>query len=283
LHEQLAYWKRQLTDLPTLMKLPLDRPRPDRQSFRGSHETCVLPASVVAGIKALSRKYDVTIFTTLLAAFQVLLHYYTGQEDIVIGAPIAGRTHPETETLIGLFVNTLVIRARLAGSQTFADVLRGARATTLDAYARQDVPFEKLVEELNPERRSSYMPLVQVMLAVQEDAARIPQPARLRVDLVDIEPEIAKFDLMFVVISAESEFRAVAQYATDLFDAHTIRRLLSHYRALLTSAVADPTQRLSALALGTESERERWENAWAALRLDEPTTIDELQLRNQTD
>jgi hypothetical protein len=172
LDNQLAYWKKQLDDLATL-QLPLDHPRPHTQTYRGARQIGELSAPLVQALKALCQREGVTLFMTLLAAFQTLLSRYCGQDDIAVGAPIAGRNRQETEGLIGFFVNTLVLRADLSGNPSFRELLARVRQLTLDAYDHQDIPFEKLVEELHPERNPSLSPLFQVMFALQNDAGTI--------------------------------------------------------------------------------------------------------------
>ena len=167
LEAQLAYWREQLAGAPAVLELPSDRPRPPVQSVRGATQRFVLPRALSQALRQLSRQEGATLFMTLLAAFQVLLARYTGQDDIVVGSPIAGRTHTELEDLIGFFVNTLVLRTNLAGDPTFRELLGRVRAVTLEAYAHQDVPFERLVEELQPQRDLSRAPLVQVLFVLQ--------------------------------------------------------------------------------------------------------------------
>ncbi len=173
LAEQLSYWKRQLAGAPPVLELPTDRPRPATQTYRGAQQCWVFDPQLLPALEQLSRQEGVTLFMTLLAAFQTLLYRYSGQEDIVVGTPIAGRQRLETEELIGLFVNTLVLRTDLSGNPTFRELLGRVREVTLGAYAHQDLPFEKLVEELNPQRNLSYAPLFQVMLVLQ-NAPQIP-------------------------------------------------------------------------------------------------------------
>ena len=194
LEGQLAYWKEKLADLSTL-ELPTDRPRPPVPSYQGAHLTFDLPAPLTQALKELSRREGATLFMTLLAAFQVLLHRYSGQEDIAVGTPIAGRGRTELEGLIGFFVNTLVLRSNLAGNPAFTELLARVRETALGAYTHQDLPFEKLVEELSPSRDISRNPLFQVMFVLQnapdaELALRGVQASRL-----PLAGHSAKFDL----------------------------------------------------------------------------------------
>ena len=195
LEAQLTYWKQQLGGNLPVLELPTDRPRPPLQSFRGACQSFVLPQRLTEALKALSRQEGVTLFMTLLAAFKTLLYRYTGQEDLLIGTPIAGRTRVETEALIGFFVNTLVLRTNMGGNPRFRELLGKVREVALDAYDHQDLPFEKLVDELLLERSPSHAPLVQVMFALQN----APRPALklpgLTLDQMDVESGTAKFDL----------------------------------------------------------------------------------------
>lgn len=254
LSRQLAYWKRQLNGVPPLLELPLDHPRPAVQSMRGRWHDIVIPPSLADDVKRLSRKENVTVFMTLLAAFQALLTRYSGQEDFLVGVPIAGRVRMETENVVGFFVNTLPLRADVSDDPTFSESLRRVRATSLGAFDRQDLPFERLVEELKPERSLSHHPLVQVMFAFEN----VPMPAMgqsgLRLAPLRIESERVKFDLSFTLYE-ENGFSGYLEYASDLFDADTIRRMDGHFQTLLRGVVENPQQRISLLPLLTDPER----------------------------
>ncbi|HVF49520.1 MAG TPA: amino acid adenylation domain-containing protein [Pyrinomonadaceae bacterium] len=255
LDEQLGYWREQLGgELPTL-ELPTDRPRPTVFGFRGSWEALTIPSTVVEPLKTLSREANSTLYMTLLAAFNVLLARYSGQTDICIGTPIAGRTRAETEELIGFFVNTLVLRTRLSGGMSFRELLEQVRETTLGAYAHQDVPFEKIVEELQPSRSLSHTPLFQVMFALQNMAGETHSPEGFKIERLDAETETAKFELTLFAQEITGGLYCWFQYNTDLFDAETIQRLLRHFQTLLESVAADPQQRLPDLPLLTGDER----------------------------
>ncbi len=256
LEQQLAYWRSALAGLPTL-ELPTDRPRPAIATFRGGRINFEIDEALTRRIKDVGRAERATLFMTLLAAFQVLLYRYSGQEDIVVGAPIAGRVRPELGGLIGFFVNTLVLRGDLSGEPTFSECLGRVRARALEAYAHQDLPFEKLVEELRPKRDLSRNPLFQVALAMQNT----PQ-GELRLEGIDVAPltdlsnESAKFDLQFSITEVGGQLRTRVEYAADLFDASTIERLVGHWRELLAGIVANPQQRISRLPLLAPHERE---------------------------
>ncbi len=269
LAEPMAYWKQQLAGAPPLLEMPTDWPRPPIQTFRGACEFFELSGELSNALVALSRRESVTLFMTLLAAFKALLSRYTGQNDIVVGSPIAGRNHTETESLIGLFVNNLVLRTNLEGNPTFQEILRRLRQVTLDAFAHQDVPFEKLVEELQPARNLSYSPLFQVMFISLPPV----QPLQLAdLTLTPLPPAMAtaRFELNLNVWENPAGLRLGLEYNTDLFETGTIRRLLEHYRTLLAGVVADPSQRLSALPILTPAERSQMLVDWNATRKEYP-------------
>ncbi|MEE8584749.1 MAG: amino acid adenylation domain-containing protein [Acidobacteriota bacterium] len=252
---QLEYWKGRLEGAPTL-KLPTDRPRPAEQSSAGAKKSFAWPADLARRLKALGRSQDSTLFMTLLAAFQSLLHRYSGQTDISLGTPIANRTRVETEGLIGFFVNTLVLRADLSGRPSFRQLLTQVRETALDAYAHQDVPFEHLVEALQPQRSLSRSPLFQVMFILQN----APAPARSLKDLevapLEVETGSSTFDLTLALAeSEEGGLQGGAEYCVDLFDGVTIQRLVGHLRSLLEAVASNPNVPISRLPLLAESQR----------------------------
>ncbi|NPC83010.1 non-ribosomal peptide synthase/polyketide synthase, partial [Pyxidicoccus fallax] len=268
LKERLDYWRHQLSGAPALLELPTDRPRPPVQSRRGARQSVHLPVDLTEAIKARSQRHGVTPFMTLLAAFQVLLYRYSGQDDIVVGSPIAGRTRAETEGLIGFFVNTLVLRSRILPRDSFESVLSRVKETTLGAYEHQDVPFEKLVEELKPERSLSYSPLFQVMFALQNTPMGALELPDLRVRLLELEDVPAKFDLDLGLTETPDGFMGVLQYATDLFDAPTVARMVEHLRTLLRAALAHPEQPLASLPLMDEAEQRRLLVEWNSTATD---------------
>jgi non-ribosomal peptide synthetase component F len=216
--------------------------------------TNVLPVSLSAALEALSRQEGATLFMTLLAAWQTLLSRYSGQTDIVVGSPIANRNYAETESLIGFFVNTLAMRTDLSGDPVFRDLLRRVREMTLGAYAHQDIPFELLVEELQPERDLGHTPLFQVVFTLQNAPVTSLQFAELSLSPLTVENKTAKFDLGLNVSSGKSGLIISLEYNTDLFDEVTIKRLHEHFHALLGSIVAQPDARLSALDYSTEAD-----------------------------
>ena len=213
---------------------------PRYRTAQGASAPFALPPALSAALAELSLREGVTLFMTLLATFQVLLARYSGQTDIVVGTPIANRTRPEIEPLIGCFVNSLALRADLRGNPRFRDVLRQVRETTLGAYEQQDLPFEKLVEELRPERNLSYTPIFQVLFTLQPDAPRPPALPGLTVQLVEVDTGTVKADLQLALAQTAQGLTGLLGYSTELFDAPTIARLIGHYQRLLAGIVADP-------------------------------------------
>ncbi|HVR96999.1 MAG TPA: amino acid adenylation domain-containing protein, partial [Thermoanaerobaculia bacterium] len=262
LASQLAYWRRQLAAAPQSLDLPADRPRPAVQSFRGSSRPVALAAGLSAALAGLSRRAGATPFMTLLAAFQALLGRTAGEADLVVGTPIAGRTRREVEGLIGLFVNTLALRADLSGDPSFRGLLARVRQTSLDAYAHQDLPFERLVEELQPVRDLSRNPVFQVMFTLQNAPRTVTGMAELALSPLGVEGGTAKFDLMLAVQESEEGIQGSLGYNTDLFDEATAMRLLSRFERLLAAVAEDPEQRLSQLPAWTEPERHQMLVEW---------------------
>jgi amino acid adenylation domain-containing protein len=257
LETQIAYWKKQLAGAPALIDLPTDHPRPAMQTFRGAHQSLVLPKHLKDGFKALSRQEGVTLFMTLLAAFKVLLNRYTSQDDLIVGTPIANRNRQETEGLIGFFVNALVLRTDLSGNPSFRELLRQVREVCLGAYSHQDLPFDRLVEELHLKRDLSRNPLFQVMFALQNAPLRALELPGLTLSPVEGDSETAHFDLTLQIVDTGQELTAALVYNTDLFEAGTIARMLGNFQTLLESMVADPEQRLSDLPILSETERQQ--------------------------
>ena len=242
--------------------MPADRPRPAVQSYEGGTYSFALPPELTAALKELSRREGVTLFMTLLAAYQTLLHRYTGQQDICVGTPIAGRGKLEAEGLIGFFVNTLVMRGRMIGDPRFSELVAATREVCLGAYAHQDVPFEKLVEEIDPERDLGYAPLFQVMLILQNASQGGLELPGLRLSHVGREDKTAKFDLNLAMSDNGTALFGILEYSTSLFDLATIRRMAQHFENLLNSIVRDPNLRLSELDLLGDEERHRLLVQW---------------------
>ncbi|HEY7076990.1 MAG TPA: amino acid adenylation domain-containing protein, partial [Solirubrobacteraceae bacterium] len=250
--DQLAYWRERLDGLAEL-ELPTDRPRPEAASVRGAHHHFALDDDTAAGVHALSRDAGVTPFMTLLAGFLALLSRYSGQDDIAVGTPIANRTRAEIEPLIGFFVNTLVMRADLSGDPTFRELLARVRDVALGAYAHQDLPFERLVAELAPERDPGRNPLTGVMFQLQTAGGAEGGGA---LDWLAVERGTSAFDLACDLWPSGDGFAGQLEYSSELFDADTIERLAGHFTTLLASAVAEPDRRVSELALLTPAEQE---------------------------
>jgi amino acid adenylation domain-containing protein len=255
LERQLAYWRDQLAGAPPVLELPTDRPRPPVQTYRGALETFQLAPQLSEQLRELSRASGATLFMTLLAAFKVLLARYSRQDDITVGTVIAGRNREETEPLIGFFINTLVLRTHTAGDPSFVELLGRVRETCLGAYAHQDVPFEKLVEELRPERSLGRTPLFQVAFGVDNAPKSTLELPGLRLDILGGDHGAARFDLTLWVYEAGERLTGVWTYSTDLFDPPTIKRLSGHFEKLLQGVAADPEGRLSSFELVTEEER----------------------------
>ncbi|MEW6497398.1 MAG: amino acid adenylation domain-containing protein, partial [Cyanobacteriota bacterium] len=237
--------------------LPSNRPRPVTPTYRGAEQFLELPKSLNQELEALSQRQGSSLFMTLLAAFQTLLYRYTQQEDIVVGSPIANRNRSEIEGLIGFFVNSLVLRTNLSGNPTFLELLDRVREVALGAYAHQDLPFEKLVEELHPQRNLSHHPLFQVAFSLQNTPIQALELPRLTLSRLDFDNPSAKFDLEFHLWESPEGLRGQVCYSTDLFDEATITRMLGHFQALLEGIVANPQQRLCELPLLTATERQQ--------------------------
>ncbi|HEX2202458.1 MAG TPA: amino acid adenylation domain-containing protein [Longimicrobium sp.] len=257
LEAQTAYWRKNLAGAPPLLELPYDHPRPASASFRGASAAFLVPADVAGRVRALAKKDDATLFMALLAAFQLLLSRWSGQDDLVVGTPIAGRTRVETEGLIGLFINTLVLRGDLTGDPTFRALLGRARGATLGAYAHQDVPFERLVEELAPERSLAHHPVFQVLFSLQNTPGEALELGGLGIEFEGSELGTSRVDLTLSLTELEDgALHGSLEYATDLFDASTIDRLARHYTRLLEAAAAAPEAPVSTLSLLDAEERE---------------------------
>ncbi|MEH1781195.1 MAG: amino acid adenylation domain-containing protein [Nostoc sp.] len=259
LKSQLDFWKQQLADLPVL-QLPLDRPRSTKQTFQGATQYFTLSKDLTQALKTLSQQEGVTLYMTLLAAFKTLLYRYTGQDDIVVGTVSARRNQSEIERLIGYFLNTLVLRTDLSGSPSFRQMLERVRSVTLKAYAHEDLPYQKLVETLQPERNLSQNPLFQVAFVLD------PPVPSLNVDwtmsLLDIQTDTAKFDLTLEIHSRPEGIIGRLEHNTDLFDASTISRMIGHLQTILSGIVANPQQPISELPLLTEQERHQLLAEW---------------------
>jgi aspartate racemase len=269
LEAQLQYWKDRLANPPTL-QLPADRPRPAVQTFQGARESEVMPQELSKALGKLSQREGVTLFMTLLAAFAILLHRYTGQDDIVLASPIANRNRPEIERLIGFFVNMLVMRTDVSGDPTFRQLLARVREMTLGAYQHQDLPFEKLVEELQPERDMSRSPIFQVTFALQNAPMPPLELGNLTLSLLPMHVETTRFDLEVDLWESKDGLSIRFIYNTDLFDAVTIRRMLRHFQVLLEGIAADPDRQIANLPLMRDAEQRQLLVEWNQTTTDYP-------------
>ncbi|QIR40546.1 amino acid adenylation domain-containing protein [Tolypothrix sp. PCC 7910] len=255
LQTQMNYWKQKLQGELPVLSLPADRPRPAVQTFAGKTLSFVLPSSLSKELKSLSKREGVTLFMTLLAGFKTLLYRYTGQTDILVGSPIANRKRAEVENLIGFFVNTLVLRSNLSGNPSFRDLLKQVREVALGAYAHQDLPFEKLVEEIQPQRTLSHNPLFQVMFVFQNAPKTSLELPDLHLEVLGLDSETANFDLCLTMEESEQALKGYLEYNTDLFDGESMNRLVGYFQTLLTGIVENISQPLSDLPLLTPDEQ----------------------------
>ena len=270
LETQLDYWKQKLGGSLPVLDLPTDRPRPPRQTFRGAKRSLNFSKPLLEALKTLSQQQGVTLFMTLLTAFKVLLYRYTGQEDILVGAPVAGRNQIETENLIGFFVNVLVLRTDLSGNPTFRDCLERVRKVVLGAYNHQEVPFEKLVETLQPERDLSYSPLFQVMFALQNTPMPLLEFSGLTLSPLAVDNGTAKFDLTLDLSETSDGIDGVIEYNSDLFDGDTIARMVGHFQTLLEAIAANPQQQVDQFPLLTAAKQHQLLVEWNDTQADYP-------------
>ncbi len=259
LQTQLNYWQQQLGNNLPILNLPTDRPRPSVQTFQGAKQTLVLSPQLTKDLKNLSTSFGGTLFMTLLAVFKILLHYLSNQNDIVVGTDVANRNRSETEGLIGFFVNQLVLRTNVSGNHNFEDLLARIRQITLDAYAHQDLPFDKLVEVLNPERDLSRTPLFQVKFVLQNAPMPPLEFAGLTLQPLEVDKGTSRFDLLLNMAEVERGLVASLEYNTDLFNESTIARFLSHFEMLLDRVVSSPDVQLNELKefLAAADEQQR--------------------------
>ncbi len=267
LETQLNYWRQQLAGPPAALELPTDHLRPAIQSHKGAREFYLLPREFVDALQAFSRSEDTTLFMTLLAGFKALLHRYSGQQDISVGAPIANRTLSEMEEMVGFFANTLVFRSQVEGSMRFRDLLRQVRDVTLGAYSHQDLPFELIVERLQPVRDMSRGPLFQVMFSLQNAPLDFALELEgLHLEGLSDDRVTAKFDITYNMVEVEQGVLIRVEYNSDLFEPETIRRMLKHYEVLLGAAIEKPQTQVAKLPLLTEPERRQLLSEFSAGR-----------------
>jgi hypothetical protein len=249
LEKQIAYWKQQLDPMPAVLELPTDRPRPPVQTYCGASYSFTLSRPLTEAIKALSRREGTTLFMTLLAAFKTLLYRYCGQKDIVVGSPIANRNRAEIEDLVGFFVNMLVLRTDFSGDPNFGELLKRVREISLAAFTHCDMPFEKLVEELHPERDMSRNPLFQVVFAFQDTLGGRWELPGLTLDWAETENGVVRFDLTLFMADMEQGLAGRVNYNTDLYDAETITQMMEHFVTILEQVTAHPEIRLLDISL----------------------------------
>ncbi len=269
LEEHLAFWKQYLKGVSTL-DLPTDYQRPLVQNYHGAKHDVLFSEELSLALKKLSNKEGVTLFMTLLASFQILLHRYSQQNDIVVGTPIANRTHAEIEELIGFFVNTLVLRANMSGDPVFRVFLQGTKKAALGAYAHQDMPFEKLVEEVQPERDLSRNPLFQVLFSLQNAPQFSLELSGISISQMPMKDVRTKFDMEIYMHETTRGLTSSFVYNTDLFDTSTIERMAGHYQRILEGIISNPDQRLSELPLLTEAERYQLLEEWNDTKVEYP-------------
>ncbi|VEN73952.1 hypothetical protein EPICR_20423 [Candidatus Desulfarcum epimagneticum] len=267
---QLSYWKKKLKDAPALLELPADFPRSPAQTHEGALETFTLPGKLSRDLKNLSQREEATLFMTLLTAFNILLSRYTGQEDILVGSPIAGRKRKEVEGVMGFFVNTLVLRSDLSGDPTFLKLLAKTKETCLEAYENQDIPFEKLVEELSPERNLSHSPIFQTLFALQNAPGGDLDLPGLEVEPVLVDIGVSKFDLSLSLAEKENGISARFEFNADIFKRETIQRMAGHFTVLLKGVTASPNSPVSNLPILTQAERRRILTEWNDTQADYP-------------
>jgi amino acid adenylation domain-containing protein len=270
LSTSLTFWKKQLSgELPNL-ELPTDYMRGARQTFSGGTYRFVLPKEFMESLDRLSREEDVTLFMILLTSFFILLHRYSGQDDILIGTPVANRNRPELENLIGVFINTIVLRAHIPGDLNFRELLQRIRNVCLNAYAHQDLPFEKLVEELKPRRDLSRTPLFQAVFNMQNSPMPVLETPGLRIGLMDIDRGVSQFDLTLIMSVSEKQCQGIVEYNRDLFEPATIIRMFQSFQMLLKDAITHPETPVSRLQLITKEEQHRIVNELNQTKLDFP-------------
>ncbi|MET9447111.1 amino acid adenylation domain-containing protein [Streptomyces cinerochromogenes] len=260
---QIGYWTQRLDGVDARLTFPADRPRPRTKTYHGAHERFSCPPDLMRRLQELSERHDVTLYMTLLAVYLIALHRYTGHTDLAVGTPVAGRNRLETESLIGFFANTLVMRNDLAGDPTFAELLARVRKTALEAYDHQDVPFEAVVDALRPERSLSHSPVFQTMFVLQErQTQRDVRLGELEVSLVEFDFDITKFDVTLDLRETPDGLIGAVEYNTSLFERATVQRFVGHYTQLLAAVADGPGERISRLGMLDAAERHQVLEAW---------------------
>jgi len=271
LDSHLQYWRKRLAQLPAPLELPADRPRPAVQTYRGGSIEIKLPLTLCEALRQLSQRTGVTLFMTLMTAFQVLLARYTGRDDIVLGTDATDRDNRETEELIGFFVNTLVVRTDLSGNPTFLELLERARTSLVEDFAHRDMPFDMLVADLQPDRHLSYSSIVQIMFDLQDTQIAEDALTDLTLSRLFIDGGTAKFDLVVDLLETNQELGGSVEFNTDLFEKETIHRLVKHWQTLLENIVSDPEQRIGDIPLLTADERQKTLVEWNDISANYPT------------
>ncbi|PDZ70465.1 non-ribosomal peptide synthetase, partial [Bacillus pseudomycoides] len=271
LSQQLEYWQKELNGELPVLKLPFDSPRPAVQSYKGDTYQVILPVALLERIKAFSRQEGATLFMTLLAGYQGFLSRYTGQKDILVGSPIANRNHKEIEGLIGFFVNTLVYRANLTDDLTFKELVAQVKGKALKAQEYQDVPFEKVVEVLQPERNASHSPIFQTMFTLQTHSRKLPKILDHSLEPIPSYMAVAKFDLTVVMEETEEGLQVAFEYNTDLFNASTINRMAKHFEPWLSEVMDSPQKSIGSLKLMSKGEEKQLLKEWNDTRVEYPT------------
>jgi len=266
LEAQVDYWRKQLGGVPATLELAADRPRPAVQTFQGARRYIQIPAALADRLRAFSRREGVTLFMTLLAAFEVLLWKRSGQEDIVVGTPIAGRNRSELEGVIGYFANTLPLRTILSGNPSFRDLLKRVREVALEAQAHQDVPFDKLVEELRPERSLSHTPLFQIIFAFENTPQSLEFP-NLKMKWLEVDRGTARTDLSLFITDKGAELSCMWEYTTDLFDSETIERMEASFQTILENILENPEKRIGYLETLSQPELRQLHELWTTAQL----------------
>ena len=262
--KQLEYWKQKLSDSPPLLELPTDRPRPTVQSYRGRRHFFQVPASIARLVKTLAQEKRTTPYVILMSVYYLMLHHFSGQEDLTVGTVVSGRNRREIEPLIGFFVNTLALRNRVQADQTFLEFMQQVHQTVQDAVANQDVPFEKLVDSLNLERHLNYAPLFQVVFAYYQMQARSIAIPGLTLTPMEVETGTARFDFAMSLVETTDGIYGTLEYSTDLFNAQTVERMLDHYGWILEQVLEDPSRKLRELELLRPEQRQKLVHGWSA-------------------
>ncbi|HEX6289371.1 MAG TPA: condensation domain-containing protein [Herpetosiphonaceae bacterium] len=273
LERSLAYWKNQLQGAPDAIRLPTDRPRPPVQTFRAASASFTLSSTLTADLNALGQHEDATLFMVLLTGFMCLLARASGQSDVVVVSPIANRTHAAIKGLIGFFVNMLMLRADLGDNPPCIDALRRVRRVCLEGYAHQELPFDRIVEVLQPERGTSDQPLVQVVFVLQNNPSASVELPHLTLTPIEVASTSAKFDLTLTMTEEHNTLRGIVEYSVDLFEAATIERFVQHFEALLQEVVREPSQRVLDLPILSSAEQAALIQRWNSNRRTAPKTI----------